>query len=390
MGQGAGTIFAYTPTNVKATTGDSRRMTGVRVVRSRRGAWATWMMVCVLSFVSLAAVPATPTEATDAGTGSNAAESLVLGCLMRPQHDRIAMESEAAKTCWMHGGHHTYFLDGVYRLDGGTGRVFSVEQQLAPPSDYEGGLHPHSLLDVEVSMDGLEWTVIDVVPYEFLSNVSAGRAGFEMRQSLAFTLSASNETFAFLRVHNPVSLTQGLSGFLDNSRFDLELARVADPPSRENVTGHYSCMEGDVMESFFATHPCWFGGIDRYDAPSFFHTYPLGGVGAVTNVSGTVQVLPWRSDDWFLPLVPESAQVVGTLVHVQTSANGMNWTTVASVPATFGVPASFEVALPDPIDARFVRYFPDYHPRYDEYQQSAPLHHPEAFLVDSTLDVTAR
>lgn len=306
------------------------------------------------------------------------------------------MEYAAGKgTCWWHNGHHTYFLNGTYTLAGGSGRVFSVEQQLAPPRRpslaVDGpasgpGVDADAPIQIEVSLHGRSWTQVGVASYDL---AAAGAAGLSapIRQRVTFTLESLDRPFRYLRIHQPRSATGGLSGFLDAS--DLTV-RLHDAPAQPKVPAPQgpqtlTCADGDILEDFFRAHPCTYGGANRYDAPSFLHTYPLGAARDVDEVSGRAAVAPWRTDDYALPLLPTPSQATETRLFVQTSRDGIHWTTHARVPVRFGVPTTFTADVD--ATARFVRLHADYHPLYDQAGSAPSLHHPEGYMLRSRIHV---
>ncbi len=345
------------------------------------------------------------TEATVTVTDT-AEHAVPLFCSGKPHWpDQPAEFSASGGTCWMHGGHNTYVLDAPVHLVGGTGWVLSVEQGFSPPTEYEQA-PVTTPVHIQASTDAQNWTDVATAEYRFLDDVIAG----DNRQRIQFEFTADTVT-EYLRLHQPRSAAQGLSGFLDRSQIFL-LANETDedptpPRPVDERTQTLSCTDGDVLEDFFTTHPCWFGGINRYDAPSFFHTYQPGPGTTLAELEGTVQVAPWRTDDWFLPLPSPvhvdlgepgvsvdrgeteawADQVTQTRVFVQTSPDGQRWETVDTVPLLFGERAPFETEL-DHQPARFVRLIPDEHPAFDAYQDQPALHHPEAFLVFSELTLT--
>jgi hypothetical protein len=305
------------------------------------------------------------------------------------------MEYEVGKgTCWWHNGHHTYFLDGSYTLAGGAGSVFSVEQQLAPPrspTPSDDALPSRADVDapirIEVSRNGQDWTPVGVASYD-LADAGTQDLSVPTRQRVAFTLEAVDQPFRYLRIHQPRSVTEGLSGFLDASDLHVRLDDAPEPPQVPPPQGPrtLSCAEGDILEDFFRAHPCTFGGANRYDTPSFLHTYPLGAAREVDEVTGQASVAPWRTDDYALPLLPPASQITDTRLHVETSADGTHWTTHAKVPVRFGVPSAFVADVDE--TARFVRLHADYHPLYDQPGQSPSLHHPEGYMLSSRITVT--
>jgi hypothetical protein len=283
-----------------------------------------------------------------------------------------AMEFSASRgTCWIHGGHHTYYMRGAYTFEGATGLAYAVEQEFAPSLDAVNLTHPlDAPVYLEVSLDGLAWTEVGQALYAY----------GPQRQYVWFDEPGAGQPFRFIRLRAPLSASQGLSGYLDHS--DLRIA--ADPlvtgvAASSATSKSLDCASG-LMEDFFALHPCWFGGVDRYDAPSFYHTYPVGGSANLTRVKGEFTLGPWRSDDFFAgsPLLT----VNKTKAFVQVSTDGMAWTDVATIHASYGVPQPFNVTLPG-TEATFVRLFPEYHANFDAYATLAPHHHPRAYFLDS-------
>ena len=285
----------------------------------------------------------------------------------------------------MHAGHHTYHLGGPHLLKGGGGRLFVVEQQFTPPTSFEEAPF-RTPVHVQTSLDGRTWHDLEDLSYLFVGDPTRDGITIPTRQEILFELPASDEPFAFLRFHEPRSAARGLSGFLDASRFDLLVDPIVGPAPAPlaNGTIDLSCTRAEHVEAFFEEHPCTFGGINRYDSPSFFHTYALDGPANLTRIEGTVAVAPWRTDDFMEPLLPPLAQVTITNVFVETSEDGERWTRHSAVTVRFGVLTTFARELPgDP--ARFVRLVPDLHPRFHQYQAFAPNHHPEAYFLHSEL-----
>lgn len=299
-----------------------------------------------------------------------------------------AMEFSASKgTCWIHSGHQTYFT-GAHRFGFRhlSGFVYSVEQQFSPPTEFvtaDPGVTP---IHLEVSEDGLAWTEIGIGSYQFLPDVLDGSLALQERQFILVEATGSGESFRYLRAREPLSAAQGLSGYLDMSAFDVrvDILDPVDEPTLAPGTRTLDCAAGDHLEDFFAAHPCWFGGIDRYDAPSFFHTYPIGEGASLNTINGSFTLLPWRLDDWTQGDSLTNATNVSA--YVQTSIDGVHWTDVAVVPTTFGTTTPFHVAL-DHQAARFVRFFPEEHARFDQTAEFAPNHHPKGYFVDSRVTV---
>lgn len=295
------------------------------------------------------------------------------------------MEMTASKgSCWLHGGHHTYYMQGLYAFRGVRGYAYAVEQEMAPSDGAANVSDPLAApVAIEISRDGQAWTEVTAARYPY----------GEIRQYVFFDGVGSGQEFRFLRIRAPDSLAHGLSGYVDASELRIEMDDVAAPPAPPAVNGTrlLDCRAGDVMEDFFAEHPCWFGGIDRYDSPSFFHTYPVGDQSQVTRIRGNFTLGPWRTDDFMfggplLFLTTGPSRNVTSLAYVQVSADGVNWTTVATVLAPYGVPTGFDVSF-NATAASFVRLFPEYHANYDRIAQQPSHHHPRAYFLDSRVAV---
>lgn len=327
-----------------------------------------------------------------------------------PDGTLAAMEfSYSAPTCWNHTGLHTYFVgrDTTYLLRHVEGLAFSVEQEFSAPTEglspgagldsaYGAEVHAHSPLVVETSLDGLAWSIAGTGTYRYLDTdelldwhgcVPSCRPLESLyRQNVLFDITAEGQEFRFLRVRQPASLaTQGLSGFLDYSRFILTLdqGNAIASPSLAPGTRELAC-EQHILEDIFALHPCWYGGVDRYDSPSFFHTYALGGAARLDAVRGTYTALPWRLDDWYQPGITADDLLLG--ITLQSSADGQAWTNLTKVSALLGE-GTFEVTGLGGLEATFVRIVPEPHNRFWQFQQFAPNHHPEAYLLDSAIHV---
>lgn len=327
--------------------------------------------------------------------------------------DLSSMEwSLGGKPCWIHGGHHTFVLEEPARILGGEGFVRSVEQPFSPPSEYEEQPLQTTPIHVQVSPDGQTWTELDAIEYAFLSD-PIGFALFPFtggRQDITFELDGAEDILVrFIRVHQPRSLAQGLSGFLDQSRIDFFTEPIEDPePATPQASPAdslvLSCEEGDLLEDFFAEHPCWFGGVNRYDAPSFYHTYQPGQGATVTSIEASVEILPWRTDDYWTPVPVLDAegvtlaredereayrdQVENATVTIQASPDGRSWKTLSSTNVAYGEPTTISVGLDEPEPARFLRLVPGFHPRFDQYRDVPANHHPEGFFVASQLELT--
>lgn len=298
-------------------------------------------------------------------------------------HDRPfwAMEySVSDGTCWYHGGHHTYDLGAGYTLVGLNGRAFSVEQELAPPTELQG---TGGGIQVETSLDGVEWKRVGFGTFD-LVNAALGTN----RQQVTLTAGPDNGTFQMFRVREPLSSTQGLSGYLDSSEGEIlvDEAVLSDPGPKSPGSRTFACDGGALIEDFFAEHPCWFGGVDRWDSASFTHTYALGAVEVLDRVNGSFVVAPFRTDDFFD--LPPTEQTTETRVFVQTSVDGMEWHDVAAVRAPFGTTVYYDLLVGSPGAARYVRLVPDEHPGWARTTADAPLHHLEGYFLESTLTVT--
>lgn len=291
-----------------------------------------------------------------------------------PAGTTMAMENEYITGtgfggCWFHIGHHTYDLDGLFEVGTITvHRIASVEVQFTPPIETSTA-HPIPIT-FEVSRDGRTWEPIGALPYNPLSLRNDPIRG---------TLEA-DATARYLRIRQPRSAAQGLSGYLDGSHLDVELTPV-DAPSPPRRTGTFSlACATDIMERFHAEHPCWFGGINRYDSPSIFHTYPLDAPTTVTSITGTATFLPWRSDDY----AGRGSSRTEVDAHLFASVDGEHWTRLTTFTAQFGLPAA--ITWTGHADAAYLRIVAEYHrgARLD-----APLKHARGMLLDSGLTVTA-
>lgn len=303
---------------------------------------------------------------------------LRLGC--GGYHDRplVAMEyGESAGRCWYHLGHQTYFLgDQPYVMRTGFGRVVSVEQQFSGSTQLNG---TRSTVQVETSYDGVTWRTAAQLPYAIL--------GTNTRQVIDFQSIPANDTpFRFLRFAEPRAVN-GLSGYLDLSYAVLHVdeAEVQDVPTFA-ATRALTC-GADLFEDFFADHPCTFGGVDRWDSPSALHTYHVGQGTAASSLNGTVEILPWRTDDFFG--LDDPASFEGADVWVQTSADGATFTTQHVFFAPYGERTSFNASFDGHVPARFVRFIAEPHPGWaDPDPANDPLHHRLAFFTWSDVTVS--
>lgn len=274
--------------------------------------------------------------------------------------------------CWFHLGHHTYDTGAPHRIGHVVGSVFSVEVTFSPPTELGVPTNPTSpiaLLAFEGSLDGLTWTTLASIPYRLRVQ----------RQAIDFDFDAQGALARFLRIRQPRAASQGLSGYLDSSSFDADLTAVPPVASTVSAARSLTCSE-DIMERFFAEHPCWFGGINRYDAPSVFHTYPLG-PSVISHVSGTATLLPWRSDDYAENGGSET-EIRGFL---QTSVDGATWNEVANFVGTYGDPIPFDVTFEQPVEASFARLVAEYHTGLGTHPA---LKHVRGMLLDSSLHIS--
>lgn len=339
-----------------------------------------------------------------------------------------AMEfSYSDPTCFNHSGHHHFFLgqDTTYKLRHISGLVFSVEEEFSVPTE---GLMPvvsagplnvglHTPVTIETSLDGVTWQGAGTGSYRYLDveetlawfNCSTCSLESLYRQNVLFGIEGQGQEFRFLRSRQPVSMvTQGLSGFLDHTR----LAVTVDPgtPVAETpAPGSLDLPCEQAMEAIHPLHPCWFGGIDRYDSPSYFHTWFLGNA-TLDEVEASFIALPWRLDDFFQPLNlsvplpqvpppgPEAVtawldrltmkvdQVVDKLevnVTLQASVDTQSWTDLATWRGRYGTVGHVEVEDLGGLPAQFLRLVPEEHARYGDPNNFAANHHPRGYLVYS-------
>lgn len=284
----------------------------------------------------------------------------------------MAMENEyilhsGYGPCWFHTGHHTYDLDGLHEIGSISGRAFTVESRFSPPSEVNAD--DTTALLIEASVDGIDWFTVDTVRYWLPTD----------RQEVTFTTNGDQAHASYLRIRQPRSLAQGLSGYLDSSSLTVSVTPVASPVLESNATSVSLDCENDIMERMDPAHPCWFGGINRYDSPSVFHTYPLGGAQIVTSVTGVATFLPWRSDDY-----TQNGGDRRTLkAHLFSSADGEGWTKLLTFDASYGVPAPFSYG--GSVEARYLRLVAEYHKGVTTHPA---LKHVRGMLLDSSLTVT--
>lgn len=322
--------------------------------------------------------------ASTAGAGDQTF-TLELDC-SNPAADVRSMEhTYLEQGCWGHVGMHHYVVGGDtgYTLEGGSGRLFSVEQQLSPPVELAGVRDSPQVLTampIEISMDGIAWTRVADAEYRFVGLESGGTA---LRQEILFTFTADGEPFRFIRVRQPLSAAQGLSGYLDASRMTLKVRDAGSVPApvlTRQEDAPRSCAEG-IMEAVWSAHPCWFGGINRWDTPSFFHTYPLGDA-RLDRVEATVLFAYFRPDDPGTCCGQTRSGMLEGPVLLQSSVDGENWDTIATADIDYGVPHTFAADDLGGLEARFLRLVADKHPGYWRHPA---LKRPEAYLLHSEL-----
>lgn len=273
--------------------------------------------------------------------------------------------------CWFHLGHHTYDAGAPYKVHGVTGATFSVEIPFSPPLELNP---PYVSLSFEASADGLNWTTVARPNY----------IAYQSRQTVPFSFDMGGITARYFRIRQPLSSAQGLSGYLDSSWFDatVETTTAPPPPATAPHARSYACAS-HAMERFWSLHPCWFGGVNRYDSPSVFHTYVLGGPSTVDRVRGSATFGPWRTDDyWF-------GGGTSTLrAHVLVSANGTAWTKIGTFTGRYGTALPFDFAGLDAKPAQYVRIVAEYHSGGVNPGADPALKHVRGFLLDSSIEVT--
>jgi hypothetical protein len=279
------------------------------------------------------------------------------------ENEYITKAYKNSGACWFHLGHHTYDLQREVSLERITGSVFSVEQQFSPPTEMNSN---GFAIIIEVSRNGTTWSEVARPLYTLGS----------MRQTITFDIDTSSTLARYVRVREPRSAAQGLSGYIDSSSIDLQVIDLGSTPVIRRPT--IMRCDRDIMERFFNEHPCWFGGINRYDSPSVFHTYPID-PGPLTDVAGSVTFLPWRSDDYTQNGGSRTA-IAGV---VQASVDGVTWSTVANVAGIYGVPISF--AFPYSAPANYIRLAAEYHTGAHTHPA---LKHVRGFIIDSSLTLT--
>lgn len=329
-------------------------------------------LLLVVVVLTCAAAPARAgTELTSfrCGGGSGSPEAVRVIEAMENSY----IEGTGYGGCWFHTGHHTYDMGARYAIGQVSGSLFTVETNFSPPTEIEppsGSNRTTADAWLETSVDGVTWQTLRAIPYNF-------RIG---RQEVAFDFDAAGHVARFIRIRQPKSAAQGLSGFLDSSNFDAELlAHPTEPTTRHGFTS-LTCA-ADIMEGFFAEHPCWFGGINRYDSPSVFHTYAIDDA-SLDRLSGSATFAPWRTDDYHY----DGGSPVSLDAHVQTSTDGTNWTDVGTISGPYGAPIPFEFLDLGGMDARFVRIVGEYMKNPTRHPS---LKHVRAILVASSIQFLA-
>ena len=335
---------------------------------------------------------------------------LRMSCGGNPHVPTWSMEyADQGDACFIHGGHETFFFGGtVYELHDGDGAVYSVEHQMAPSLE-AANANATAPIHIETSVDGQTWTDVGSAtfrylpadPNEALNNL--GDEGLPVRQLIFLSLHGNGEHFRFVRVHDPISAGQGLSGYLDFVALFLNANEVGavPTPTTATQTKELACANGDVIEDFIAAHPCTFGGVDRYDSASFWHTYVAGDGATLTRIGGSFALAPFRTDDYNnvetpLPFLgaaetpsTNASRSTDTYAVLETSIDGQSWTRQATIPAKYGVAQAFSIDVPGGQAAMFVRLVPERHPQFDEWKTDpngkSPLHHFRGFFLASNL-----
>lgn len=283
--------------------------------------------------------------------------------------------------CWAHLGHHQYFVgrDQTYFLNSVAGRVVSVEQHFSPPIEPGGaGLNGvFSPIPIEISMDGRVWERVATVNYQLVPVLSP--------QTINFDLTTGGEEFRYLRIRQPLSAAQGLSGYIDHSNFTLNVdtGTAVSAPTLVSQAVLLTCAT-HIMEAIYPGHPCSYGGINHWDAASTFHTYPLDGLATISDIEGVVEVTDnyRRVGTLDFELVPPA----NATVWIMTSEFGTSWNVVHSFSALFNVPTTFSVTgLSE--DARFIRLVTNPHPLWADVTKPSAKHS-QGYFVASQLEVT--
>lgn len=276
--------------------------------------------------------------------------------------------------CWAHYGIHHYFVgrNVTYALWGGSGTVRSTEILRSPPLEpgtpSTAPLAVNIKVPIEISMDGLSWTAISHANYRFLT----GGEG----QWIGYSFTAAGEQFRYIRFREPYSAAQGLSGFLDYSDSVLQVSVVGPAPEPALVaqTGLVKRCETDILEDVWAQHPCFYGNVDPWDSPSWFHTYPLGNA-SLDRVHGNATTLQWRPY--------EQGVKTSTRLLVMTSVDGMAWKEIGNLTIQHGQRLEFDVSGLNGMSAKFVRLATQKTPKF--FGPNGDLRHPEGVIYASNL-----
>ena len=284
------------------------------------------------------------------------------------------------KDCNAHIGHWTYLVgvDRVYGLRSGWAEINVKEIFPFSPGDQVlGSTTAGSQTDIgvefpiETSMDGFTWTraatgrVREVTanpsnPSNTLCHDVTGCSDGQsnIQHYVYVTWTSSDTPFRFLRHHNPESAYTGLSGFTDWSGFEIDVvdlgpvdpinlvqrsgvAKSCETDIMEDITTDPSTdMEGVLDESLKPDDACSFGGYTlqendpagaasvgntpgQWDAPSFFHTYPLGDA-RLDHIQASVELRQFKTN----PSPPSH------LVYLEVSTEGEEWERLQTISAT--------------------------------------------------------
>ena len=322
---------------------------------------------------------------------SEALSTLHLAC-MGGEGSIPALESSYLGSCWGHIGHHTYLLPGPRVLQAVNGTLFAVEVDAT-------NVAGEPELAVEASLDGAAWTLVGTIAYPLGQDPSD-------RYQINFSFETSATPLRLLRIRMPPSQYEGLAGYLDGSDLTATVsppeAGMALPPLPVRTAG--TCGDG-VMESFFPSHPCWFGGYDNvdrlaggdpqlihvswdvtdpgwFDSPSFLHTYILG-EGAGGALEATARVQMWRLVHYGIcsGTDPSNADVLPEVV-IQASADGATWTEVARASGPYDQDIALAGDVPD--GSRLLRFGTAPGASFDQ----GGCHHSLAFVVESGYRIT--
>lgn len=312
------------------------------------------------------------------------------------------MEGQRIQGCDARLGIETYFVgkDRTYRLHAGKGLVITNGMTLSPSTDIVGPnggpatspsiiAAPQRLI-LETSLDGFLWTEIQVrnlnwvgveVPSldtEHDPQVTTAGTVFGARYVNFFSFSVFEPPeFRFLRVRQPQSAAQGLSGFIEATNLRIEVVedRILTPPAPTANVQERTC-HLDMMDHTFPTHRCWFGGAQHWDAASVYHTYFLDNT-TLTRIEVTATPLLYRALDAIADASPVNANPAGAVqsgrVHVHLSEDGERWTELTNA-ADPEVPYGQQLRLDLDVvarlgtaaRARFVQLTGDLHPSFSD------------------------